>query len=69
MGSTSTAHTAMSWSRAATLRSLETTALYVKFRHHFLYFGHFELDVRGYTQAQGAAFSCLRLKLADMVLI
>ena len=43
--------------------------VYVKFRQQFLYFGHFELDVRGYTQAQGAAFSCLRLKLADMVLI
>ena len=40
-----------------------------KFRQCFLHFGHFELDVRGHTQAQGAAFSCLRLKLADMVLI
>ena len=46
---------------------------YVKFRRfplYFpLYFGHSELGLRGYTQAQGAAFSCLRLKLADMVLI
>ena len=35
----------------------------------YLYFGHFEQDLRGHTQAQGAAFSCLRLKVADMVLI
>ena len=28
-----------------------------------------ELDVRGHTQARGAALSCLRLKLADIVLI
>ena len=42
---------------------------YVKFRHFPLYFGHSELGLRGYTQAQGAAFSCLRSKLADMVLI
>ena len=35
--------------------------VYVKFRHFFLYFGHSELGLRasrGYTQAQGAAFSC-----------
>ena len=40
--------------------------LYVTFRRHFLYFGRAEqLGVRGYTQAQGVAFSCLRLKLAE----
>ena len=39
------------------------------FGNIFFIFPHFELGVRGYTQAQGAAFSCLRLKLADVVLI
>ena len=29
----------------------------------------FELDLRGHTQVRGAAFPCLRLKLADIVLI
>ena len=33
----------------------------------FSHFGCFELEVRGHTSAQGAAFSCLRLKLADVV--
>ena len=30
-----------------------------KFRQCFLHFGHFELDVRGHTQARCAAFCCL----------
>ena len=32
-------------------------------------FDRFELDLRGHTHVRGAAFSCLRLKLADIVLI
>ena len=43
--------------------------VYVKFRQYVLCFGHFELDVRGHASAQGAACSCLRLDLADAVLI
>ena len=39
------------------------------FRLNFRHFDHSELDLRGHIHAQGAAFSCLRLKLADIVLI
>ena len=42
---------------------------YGTFRHNFHRFDRFELDLRGHTQPQGAALSCLRLKWADMVLI
>ena len=42
---------------------------YGTFRLNFHHFDHFELDLRGYIHVRGAAFSCLRLKLADIVLI
>ena len=42
---------------------------YGTFRLNFHRFDRFELDLRGFTQPWGAAFSCLRLKWADMVLI
>ena len=42
---------------------------YVTFRLTFHHFDRFELDLREHTQAWGAALSCPRLKLADMVLI
>ena len=42
---------------------------YVTFWPNFHHFHRFELDLRGHTRARGAAFSCLRLKLADIVLI
>ena len=42
---------------------------YVTFRLSFHQFDHFELDLRGHVHVRGAAFSCLRLKLADIVLI
>ena len=42
---------------------------YVTFRLNFHHFHRFELDLRGHTQPQGTAFSCLRFKSADKVLI
>ena len=39
------------------------------FRLNFHRFDRFELDLRGHMHVRGAAFSCLRLKWADMVLI
>ena len=42
---------------------------YGTFRLNFHRFDRFELDLRGHTQPQGAAFSCLRLRWAYMVLI
>ena len=42
---------------------------YVTFRLNFHHFDRFELDLRGHIHVRGAAFSCLRLKLADIVLI
>ena len=42
--------------------------VYVTFRLDFHHFYRFELDLRGHTQVWGAAFSCLRLKLADVAL-
>ena len=42
---------------------------YVTFRLDFYHLDHFELDLRGHLHVRGAAFSCLRLKLADTVLI
>ena len=42
------------------------TALSGPIFHHF---DRIELDLRGNTHVRGAAFSCPRLKLADMVLI
>ena len=42
---------------------------YGTFQQHLLYFCHSELGVRGHTQVWGAAFSCPRLKWADVVLI
>ena len=46
-----------------------TSAGYGTFRLNFHHFDRFELDLRGHTQVRGAAFPCLRLKLADIVLI
>ena len=42
---------------------------YVTFWPNFHHFDRFELDLRGHMHVWGAAFSCLRIKLADMVLI
>ena len=42
---------------------------YGTFRADFHHFDRIELDLRGDTHLRGAAFSCLRLKLADIVLI
>ena len=42
---------------------------YVTFRLNFHHFDHFELDLRGDIHVRGAAFSSLRLKWADIVLI
>ena len=42
---------------------------YGTFRLNFHRFDRFELDLRGHTQVWGAAFSCLRLKWAEMVLM
>ena len=41
---------------------------YGTFRLNFHRFDRFELDLRGHIHVQGAAFSCLPLKWADMVL-
>ena len=43
--------------------------VYVTFRPNFHHFDRFELDFRGLIHVRGAAFSCLRLKSADTVLI
>ena len=43
--------------------------VYVTFRLNFHHFDRFELDLCGHTQVWGAALSCLRLKLTDVVLI
>ena len=45
------------------------TLVYGTFRADFHHFDRIELDLRGNTHVWGAAFSCPRLKLADMVLI
>ena len=50
-------------------RSVDALAVYGTFRLNFHRFDRLELDLPGHTQPQGAAFSCLRLKWADMVLI
>ena len=42
---------------------------YGTFRLNFHHFDRFELDLRGHIHVRGAAFFCLRLKLADIVLI
>ena len=47
-------------------KKLLCTALSPAEFHHF---DRIELDLRGHTHVRGAAFSCPRLKLADMVLI
>ena len=43
--------------------------MYGTFRAKIHHFDRFELDLRGNTHVWGTAFFCLRLKLADMVLI
>ena len=53
--------------QAANLTSL--LDVYGTFRLNFHHFDRFELDLRRHIHVRGAAFSCLRLKLADMVLI
>ena len=40
---------------------------YGTLRLNFHRFDRFELGLRGHTHVQGAAFSCLRFKLADML--
>ena len=47
----------------------EALPMYVTFRLNFHHLDRFELDLRGHTHVRGAAFSCLRLKLAEIVLI
>ena len=42
---------------------------YVTFRPDFHHFDRLELEFRGHLHVRGAAFSCLRLKSADTVLI
>ena len=42
---------------------------YVTFRPNFHRFDRFALGLRGHVHGRGAAFSCLRLKWADIVLI
>ena len=49
--------------------SAARTSGYVTFQADFHHFDHLELDLREHVHVRGAAFSCLRLKLADMVLI
>ena len=43
--------------------------MYGTFRLNFHRFDRFELDRRRHMHVRGAAFSCLRLKLAEIVLI
>ena len=64
----------LTWSYATQRRSGRQQAVmlpsgYGTFRLNFHHFHRFELDLRGHTRARGAAFSCLRSKLADIVLI
>ena len=42
--------------------------VYGTFRLKFHHFDRIELDLRGHIHVRGAAFSCLRLKWADIVL-
>ena len=42
---------------------------YVTFGLNFYHVDRFELDLRVHMHVRGAAFSCLRLNLADIVLI
>ena len=51
------------------LPTFRGAAVYGTFRLNFHHFDRFELDLRGHTRARGATFSCLPLKLADVVLI
>ena len=46
-----------------------TDGRYVNFRPDFHHFDRFELDLRGHIHVRDAAFSWLRLKWADIVLI
>ena len=50
-------------------QSRDGGAMYGAFRTNFHPFDRIELDLRGHAHVQGAAFSCLRLKWADLVLI
>ena len=50
-------------------QALNYSYRYGTFRLNFHHIDHFELDLRGYIHVRGAAFSCLRLKWADIVLI
>ena len=43
--------------------------MYDTFRLNFHHFDRFELGFREHTHVRGAAFSWLRFKLADMMLI
>ena len=48
---------------------LEGAGQVCNFRLNFHHCGRSELDLRAHTHVRGAASSCLRLKLADLVLI
>ena len=43
--------------------------MYGTFRLNFHHFDRLELDLRGHTRARGAALSCPRFRLADVVLM
>ena len=58
-----------SWVEQRDCDSIPRVGWYGTFRADFHHFDRIELDLRGHTHVRGAVFSCLRLKLADMVLI
>ena len=47
----------------------QAVEMYGTFRLNFHRFDRFELDLRGRIHVRGAAFSCLRLKSAEIVLL
>ena len=49
--------------------AIASSIVYGTFRADFNHFDRIELGLREHTHVRGAAFSCPRLKLADMVLI
>ena len=61
------AHTRWAFDKAFTVPA-SMAAGYVTFRLDFHHLDRFALDLRGHIHVRGAAFSCLRLNLADMVL-
>ena len=57
------------WASSGRYSIRTSRSWYVTFRLNFHHFDRFELDLRGDMHVWGAAFACLRLKLADIVLI